>query len=296
LDELQERSPGNTNGIPDPVKIITSIRILLVSFLGISIALNLLFGMIVLFPDQPGTTLVTSPTGPERSDKVQVFSGNVISQDNARLQAPAVMSKISYSRQGSVVSKHTTTNGTMMDISVEIVPGEGRVLVETKPLMGVVFQKAANTAVQVAASHAKANLSGNDVIVSIYSPGEIPEVDGPSAGALMTAVTIAAIGHHELDQNVTLTGTIDSAGHVGAIGGVLEKAQAAKQYGKTLILVPQENSNLVISAPQQQTRLGQVLSPRSPETVDAKQYIEKNTGIRVEYVRTISDITGQLFI
>ena len=176
-----------------------------------------------------------------------LFSGNAVSQDYAKLQAPAVLSKISYTRQGSIVSQHTTNNGTMMDISVEIIPGEGRVLVETKPLMGLAFQQAANTAVQVAASKTKTDLSGNDVIVSINSPGAIPEVDGPSAGALMTAVMIAAIEHHDLDQNVTLTGTIDSAGHVGAIGGVLEKAQAAKQYGKTLILIPQDNSNLVTS-------------------------------------------------
>ena len=199
-----------------------------------------------------------------------LFSGNAVSQDYAKLQAPAVLSRICYTCQGSVVSQHTTNNGTMMDISVEIIPGEGRVLVETKPLMGLAFQQAANTAVQVAASQTKTDLSGNDVIVSIHSPGAIPDVDGPSAGALMTAVMIAAIEHHDLDQNITLTGTIDSTGHVGAIGGVLEKAQAAKQYGKTLILIPQDNSNLVTSEPQQQTRIGQALSPQNSKTVDAK--------------------------
>ena len=40
-----------------------------------------------------------------------------------------------------------------------------------------------------------------------------------------------------------MTGTIDQYGHVGAIGGVIEKAKAAKESGKTLFLLPKRIAN-----------------------------------------------------
>jgi len=46
----------------------------------------------------------------------------------AKLEAPAAMQKVEYIED----------------------PGKGRILVDTKPLMGVVFQDAANTAVYIA--------------------------------------------------------------------------------------------------------------------------------------------------
>jgi PDZ domain-containing protein len=42
-------------------------------------------------------------------------------------------------------------------------------------------------------------------------------------------------------KSVAVTGTIDSAGKVGSIGGVAEKILAAKKAGATLILVPEAN-------------------------------------------------------
>lgn len=59
--------------------------------------------------------------------------------------------------------------------------------------MGTVFQDAANTAVYVAQNKTGIDLSGSDVIFSIEGSKEIPSVDGPSAGALMTLLVISAL-------------------------------------------------------------------------------------------------------
>lgn len=152
-------------------------------------------------------------------------------------------------------------NISMMNISLEIKPGKGRILVETKPLMGVVFQDAANTAVYVAQKKTGKDLSGSDVIFSIEATHEVPSVDGPSADALMTLLVIAGIENLELQEDITMTGTIDKDGHVGEIGGVIEKAKAAKKTGKNLILIPEENSILI-------------------------QYV----GINVEYIDSLDDM------
>lgn len=208
----------------------------------------------------------------------------------AEFQSPAVMQKIEYIQDYSFVRRQVVEVGSMINISVEIRPGGGRVLVETKPLMGTVFQDAANTAVYVAHNKTGMQLSGSDVIFSIESQNEIPSVDGPSAGALMTLLVISALEKKELKNDVTLTGTIDQYGHVGSIGGVVEKAKAANESGKTLFLLPKENSQLVQYTEKQRNIGGITIIEQIPETSDAKQYIEANAGINVEYVDNIDDI------
>jgi predicted S18 family serine protease len=177
-----------------------------------------------------------------------------------------------------------------MNISVEIAPGKGRVLVQTKPLMGVVFQGAANTAVAVARNKTGVDLSKSDVIFSIDSGDIISEVDGPSAGALMTLLTISALEKQPIDQSLTLTGTIDSNGHIGAIGGIVAKATAAKENGKTLFLIPEENQ--LITPPVTITSNTGIFSiaQQPQQQVSARDYIEKNIGINITYVTTIDDV------
>lgn len=208
----------------------------------------------------------------------------------ATLQGPAVFQKIEQERSGPFVREAVSEEGALLNISVETRAGKGRVLVETTPLMGMIFQDAANTAVFVAQQETGASLSGSDVIFSITADQEIPGVDGSSAGALMTLITISAINGTELNDSVTLTGTIDNEGNVGAIGGVFEKATAAEAGGKTLFLLPRENSELVTYKFVKKEIGGFEVIQRVPEVVDAEEYIEENVGINVEYVDTIEDV------
>lgn len=211
-------------------------------------------------------------------------------EGTASLQAPAVYQNIEEVIDGPFIRQIVTEKGSMMDISVEIDPGKGRVLVETKPLMGVVFQDAANTAVFVAQDITDANLMASDTIFSITAVGEVPAVDGPSAGALMTLIVISALNHEQLNDSVTMTGTIDQYGNVGAVGGIVEKAQAAKDSGKELFLLPRENRRLVQYSYVEKNIGGFSIIERKPQIIDAKTYIEENIGIRAEYVDSIHDI------
>lgn len=208
----------------------------------------------------------------------------------ATLQGPAVFQTVQTDQTGPFVRKSVSEEGALINISVEIRPGKGRVLVQTTPLMGVVFQDAANTAVFVAENETGRQLSSSDIIFSITAKDRIPGVDGPSAGALMTLLTISAIDNTTLNDSITLTGTIDNEGNVGEIGGILEKARAAKAGGKTLFLVPRENSEFVTYKLVEKKLGGFTLVQREPQIVDTEEYIEKNVGIRIEYVDTIGDI------
>lgn len=209
----------------------------------------------------------------------------------ATLQGPAVFQTVKTDQTGPFMRQSIAEEGALLNISVEIRPGKGRVLVQTTPLMGVVFQDAANTAVFVAENNTGRQLSSSDIIFSITAPDQIPGVDGPSAGALMTLLTISAIDSNtRLNDSITLTGTIDNEGNIGPIGGVLEKAKAAETGGKTLFLIPSENRELVTYKYVDRKFGGFTVTERVAETVDAKEYIEKNVGIRIEYVDTIEDV------
>lgn len=211
-------------------------------------------------------------------------------QGYAVLQGPAVYQSVQSGSTDPFGRQSVTEEGTLINISSEVQAGKGRVLVQTTPLMGVVFQDAANTAVSVAENKTGKSLSSSDIIFSIDAKDKIPSVDGPSAGALMTLLTISAIDNIRLNNSITLTGTIDSDGNVGAIGGVLEKSQAAKDGGKVLFLIPRENSELVIYKDEERNFHGFTVIESAPENVNTKEYIEKNVGIRTEYVDTIDDL------
>ena len=142
----------------------------------------------------------------------------------------------------------------------------------------------------VAQNRTGVSLEGSDVIFSISAPGQIPSVDGPSAGALMTLLVISAVENKPIREDVTLTGTIDQNGNIGAIGGVVEKAQAAKASGKSLFLLPQANANLLLYTQQTRQLYGFTVIQQNPNTVDAKTYVETNIGVPVQYVSTIDDV------
>jgi len=209
---------------------------------------------------------------------------------SAVLQGPAVLQQVRYSGNTPFARAQVVQSGVMLNISAEVKPGEGRVLVDTQPLMGLVFQDAANTAVAVAENRTGVSLEGSDVIFSIRAPGQVPAVDGPSAGALMTLLAISAIGEKPLREDLTLTGTIDEDGKVGSVGGIPEKAQAAKDAGKALFLVPRANAKLALYQQQNQQSYGFTIVRQVQSTVDAKSYVESTIGIPVQYVDTIDDV------
>ena len=209
---------------------------------------------------------------------------------SAVLQGPAVLQQIQYNGNSPYARGQVVQSGVMLNITAEVKPGKGRVLVDTQPLMGVVFQDAANTAVYVAENRTGVSLAGSDVIFSINAPGQVPSVDGPSAGALMTLLAISAIEKRPLREDVTLTGTIDQDGNVGAIGGIVEKAQAAKDSGKSLFLLPRANANLLQYTPQTRQYYGFTVVQQVQKTVDAKSYVESTIGVPVQYVDTIDDV------
>jgi predicted S18 family serine protease len=139
--------------------------------------------------------------------------------------------------------------GAVSDVVVYTQSGSGHVFVETAPVTGVDFQETARTAVTVAAELANANPSQRDFEFVLSVPKGVDAVDGPSAGLPMTIAAYSAIMKKPTNQHVYSTGTVDSSGTVGDVGGVYWKAEAAAKSGARIILVPYDETVVSTTSP-----------------------------------------------
>lgn len=64
------------------------------------------------------------------------------------------------------------------------------------------------------------------------------DLDGPSAGALLTSAVLAALVDSGAESSVTMTGTVLPSGALGAVSGIPEKVRAAARDGYRTVLIP----------------------------------------------------------
>ena len=157
------------------------------------------------------------------------------------------------------------TIGIAADLTVEVREGQGRVLVETKPLTQIDTQASARLATEVACSILERDCSKLDFIYVIKSDFGI--IGGPSAGSAMTAAAMAALQGTELYQNVFVTGTITPSGNLGHVGGMLEKAEAAYGAGADIFIIPTHQELVYVD--------------NSDEPINLTTLAEKNWGLKV---------------
>jgi len=201
------------------------------------------------------------------------------------------------SSQSQTVSKTITINipavddqgnGVITKLKVQALSGEGRTLVNVDNLLfWVDTQFSIRTAKEVAQNITQINLSNVDLIYDIETNASI--IEGESAGAALTVATVAAIQNKTVNQSVIITGTINSNGDIGPIGGVIAKAKAAKDVGATLFLIPDGQSIQVNYIPEQRCeKVGPITYCKTDykqETID----ISKDIGIDVKEVSNVQE-------
>lgn len=137
----------------------------------------------------------------------------------------------------------TPTGGDVLFIEATRMDG-GKTLTLTGQL-GDVMKESAQAALSYVRSHAKELGIAPDFYkksdLHLHVPaGAIPK-DGPSAGVTMTTAIVSLLTGRRVREEVAMTGEITLLGKVLPIGGIKEKALAARRAGLTTIILPEEN-------------------------------------------------------
>mgnify|MGYP001176843330 CR=1 FL=1 len=111
----------------------------------------------------------------------------------------------------------------------------------TNPLVGYGTQDSINIASEIARwilDEEGIDTSGCNILVTFYSQRDVEYIDGPSAGAGLTVLMIAALENKTIRSDLTMTGTVEDDLTVGSIGGLALKGEAAYKSGYKVLLTP----------------------------------------------------------
>ncbi len=174
--------------------------------------------------------------------------------------------------------------GVITLLVVEAVPGSGRTLVNIDNLFFWAdtqssIRKAKNVAVKIS----KVDVEKYDLVYNIYANASA--IGGESAGAAISIATIAALENITLRDDVIITGTVNNYGRIGLVGSVLPKAEAAKDFGATIFLVPLFQSTEVVYELAETCENGFCKTDEVPREAN----IEEEAGITVIEVGSIED-------
>ena len=145
----------------------------------------------------------------------------------------------------------------------------------------------------VAGNLSGVNLNNYDLVYYINANASI--IGGPSAGAALTIATIAALTGKKPNQDVMITGTINSDGSIGPIGDVLEKAKAAQSVGASTFLIPLSQSKEVVYETVNNCQTFGTSEICTQETRPRSINIVNETSINIKEVSTIKEAEAYFF-
>ncbi len=148
-------------------------------------------------------------------------------------------------------------------------------------------QQSIRMAALVAQEHEGIKADTIDLNYDIYA--DASTLEGPSAGAAFTIVTIAAIRNVSVSTEAMMTGTVNHDGTVGPAGKVIEKATAAKDAGALMFLVPVGASKEINYTDSEFCHTWGTYNYCQPEFTPEVVDVSVETGITVIEVGTIDD-------
>lgn len=155
-----------------------------------------------------------------------VFAGSCGDLVVARLRIPAI---------------DASEGGVLVGVEVSASNGSGVVYTSTSPFTGVETQDSEKTAVAVAAENSVLNNGSCDVFFRFVSSGETRWVDGPSGGAAFALLSYSVFEQKDFRKGLTVTGTIENDGSIGAVGGIIPKTRAVLEAGYSVFIVPEQD-------------------------------------------------------
>lgn len=140
------------------------------------------------------------------------------------------------------ISGPNLTDGGVADLYLEVKPGRGSIYIDSYPLTKLDTQISTRFANEVACDFLKKDCSKYDFFYKIRAEASI--VGGPSAGAGITILTISVLSDLKMNEETIITGSINSGGLIGPVGGIEGKVNAAIDNGFTTIIIPKWQSSI----------------------------------------------------
>ncbi len=146
----------------------------------------------------------------------------------------------------------TAAGGDILFIEVNLMSGKGNLTLTGQ--LGDVMQESARAALTFTRSQAEALGIDSDRFektdIHIHVPeGAVPK-DGPSAGVSLSTALISAFTNRPIFRDVSMTGEITLRGRVLPVGGIREKALAARRAGIKKFILPKKNERDLENIPE----------------------------------------------
>lgn len=164
-------------------------------------------------------------------------------------------------------------------------PGQGQVYVRTEPLAELDLQGAARLAVDAATEVTGADAKAWDFFFTLTTPSSI--IGGPSSGGAMATAAAAALMSWPLDPDIAMTGMINPDLSIGAVGGILAKAEAVASVGVETFLIPSGQRTQFRDVITQDDQ-GREVAVR--QTIDVVEHAKREWGLEVVEVDDLYDV------
>lgn len=171
-------------------------------------------------PVQETVTVASVSTGAPADGKLKV-GDRILSVNGVAVATPeALRAEIAKGKPGDVDQLRIVRDGTTSEVAITTVASPTDA---TKPLIGIIPGVGYTSPVTVTI--------------------QLNDVGGPSAGLMFSLGIVDKLTPQQETggKNIAGTGTIDSNGVVGPIGGIEQKMRGARNEGATVFLVPADN-------------------------------------------------------
>jgi predicted S18 family serine protease len=133
--------------------------------------------------------------------------------------------------------------GLIVAADFEFADGAGELFVDLDGLevrhdLQLALREAAQTATRIAGK----SLAGTAVYVTFSTPDtDVFALRGKSWETGLTVALVAALRRQALDSDTLVTGVVDDDGALLPVGGITAKAQAARAFGSSELIVPEND-------------------------------------------------------
>ena len=146
----------------------------------------------------------------------------------------------------------TAVGGTTLTVEASLMKGKGELKLTGK--LGEVMKESAQAALSYLRANAEKYAIDEDKFsaydLHIHVPEGATPKDGPSAGVTIATAILSVFTGSPVRGDVAMTGEITLRGRVLPIGGLKEKALAARRLGIQKVIIPKANEREIVDLPE----------------------------------------------